>query len=324
MEINIPIEQLQKRGLMVCTPMYGGQCAGMFTKSCNDLSALCMHYKIDLKFYYLFNESLVTRARNYCCDEFMRSDSTHMIFIDSDISFNPNDVMTMLAMMDHEDEDNKYDILCAPYPKKCISWEKITHAVNQGVADENPEILSKFVGDYVFNPAEGGNQIQISEPAEVLESGTGFMMFKKKTLETFAEAYPNMMYKPDHVRTEHFDGKREIMAYFDAVIDDKQLNMVKELELFYKKNPKAGKKAIMEFIKDKKNGLDRQYSNRYLSEDYMFCQWARHIGLKVWLCPWMELQHMGSMVFGGSLKDLGSIGAPATADPSKVGKNKNM
>jgi hypothetical protein len=24
------------------------------------------------------------------------------------------------------------------------------------------------------------------------------------------------------------------------------------------------------------------------------------------------------------LKDLGSIGAPATADPSKVGKNKNM
>jgi hypothetical protein len=324
MEINIPIEQLQKRGLMVCTPMYGGQCAGMFTKSCNDLSALCMHYKIPLKFYYLFNESLVTRARNYCCDEFMRSDSTHMIFIDSDISFNPNDVITMLAMMDHEDEDNEYDILCAPYPKKCISWEKITHAVNQGVADDNPEILSKFVGDYVFNPAAGGNEIKISEPAEVLESGTGFMMFKKKTLETFAKAYPNMMYKPDHVRTEHFDGKREIMAYFDAVIDDKQLNMVGELELFYKENPKAGKKAVMDFIKDKRSGLDREYSNRYLSEDYMFCQWARHIGLKVWLCPWMELQHMGSMVFGGSLKDLGSIGAPATADPSKVGKNRNM
>jgi hypothetical protein len=324
MNINIPIEQLQKRGLMVCTPMYGGQCAGMFTKSCNDLAALCMHYKIPLKFYYLFNESLITRARNYCCDEFLRSDSTHMIFIDSDISFNPNDVITMLAMMDHEDEKNPYDILCGPYPKKCISWEKIKHAVDQGVADENPEILSKFVGDYVFNPAEGGNEIKISEPAQVLEGGTGFMMFKKKTLETFKEAYPNMMYKPDHVRTEHFDGKREIMAFFDAVIDDKQLNLTKELELFYKKTPKAGKKAVLDFIKDKTNGLDRKYSNRYLSEDYMFCQWARHIGLSVWLCPWMELQHMGSFVFGGSLKDLGSIGAPATADPSKVGKNKNM
>ena len=65
MEISIQIEELQKRKLFVATPMYGGQCAGMFTKSCNDLSALCMHYKIEAKFYYLFNESLVTRARNY-------------------------------------------------------------------------------------------------------------------------------------------------------------------------------------------------------------------------------------------------------------------
>jgi hypothetical protein len=30
------------------------------------------------------------------------------------------------------------------------------------------------------------------------------------------------------------------------------------------------------------------------------------------------------MVFGGSLKDLAQIGAPATADPAKIGKNKTM
>jgi hypothetical protein len=122
MEIKIQLEELRKRKLFVATPMYGGQCAGMFTKSTNDLSALCMHYGIECKFYYLFNESLITRARNYCCDEFLRSDSTHMIFIDSDIAFTANDVITMLALMDHEDENNEYDIMCAPYPKKCISW----------------------------------------------------------------------------------------------------------------------------------------------------------------------------------------------------------
>ena len=176
-----------------------------------------------------------------------------------------------------------------------------------------------------FNPVAGGNEIQLSEPTEVLEGGTGFMMMTKKALLKFQEAYPNMMYKPDHVRTEHFDGKREIMAFFDAVIDDKQLNLEKELELLYKdKKGKPSKKEVLDFVKDKRNGLDREYSNRYLSEDYMFCQWARHIGLKVWLCPWIELQHMGSFVFGGSLKDLAQIGAPATADPNKVGKNKNM
>ena len=59
MEINIPIEKLQERSLFIATPMYGGQCAGMYTKSVNDLASLCMHYKINAKFYYLFNESLI-------------------------------------------------------------------------------------------------------------------------------------------------------------------------------------------------------------------------------------------------------------------------
>ena len=333
MEISIQIEELQKRRLFIATPMYGGQCAGMFTKSCNDLAALCMHYKIECKFYYLFNESLVTRARNYCVDEFMRSDCTHMIFIDSDIAFNPNDVITMMALMDNEDEECPYDIMCGPYPKKCISWEKIVQGVNSGVADENPEVLSKFVGDYVFNPADGGNQMSLTEPTQVLEGGTGFMMCTKRGLQTYADAYPQLYYKPDHVRTEHLDGSRQILAYFDALIDDKQANLKPELEEFYKQNPKATPEEVQEFIFDKHSSLilgnDLEgnpigYSNRYLSEDYMFCQWARRIGLKVWLCPWMELQHMGTMVFGGSLKDLAQIGAPATADPAKIGKNKTM
>jgi hypothetical protein len=325
MEINIPIEKLQKKSLFVATPMYGGQCAGIFTKATNDLSALAMHYKIPLKYYYLFNESLITRARNYCVDEFLRSDCTHMMFIDSDIGFNPNDVITMLALQDEEDPECPYDILCGPYPKKCISWEKIAAAVNKGAADEDPEVLGKFVGDYVFNPAHGKNEIKISEPAEVLEGGTGFMMFKRATLEKFQEAYKNMYYKPDHVRTQHFDGSREILAFFDAVIDDKQLFMKEELDAFMKENPKAKKKDILEFVGDKtKSALGKTYSNRYLSEDYMFCQWARSIGLGIWLCPWMELQHIGSFVFGGSLKDLAAVGQPATADPSKVGKNKTM
>jgi hypothetical protein len=61
-------------------------------------------------------------------------------------------------------------------------------------------------------------------------------------------------------------------------------------------------------------------SKRYLSEDYMFCQWSRKIGLKVWLCPWMQLKHVGSYIFGGSLVDLAQIGAAATADVSKLKK----
>ena len=290
MEIQVEIEDLRKRKLFVATPMYGGMCAGMFCRSTNDLTALAMHYGIELKYYYLFNESLITRARNYCCDEFMRSDCTHMLFIDADIGFEANDVVSMMALMDHEDEENPYDILCSPYPKKCIAWEKIKQAVDQGQADEDPNILDNFVGDYVFNPVHGTTEISLDEPAEVLEGGTGFMMFTKKTLQTFRDAYwddcelapGGFRYKPDHVRTEHFDGSREIMMYFQALIDPE--------------------------------------SRRYLSEDYMFCQWARKAGLKIWLCPWVTLSHVGSFVYGGSLQALAAIGASATADQGQIGK----
>ena len=147
MEIKVEISELQKRKLFVAAPMYGGQCAGMFTRSIADLSAMCAKYQIPLQLYFLFNESLITRARNYCVDEFMRSGATHLMFIDSDIGFNPQDVLALLALMT---DDSPYDVMGGPYPKKCISWEKIKQAVDKGVADKDPNVLEKFVGDYVF------------------------------------------------------------------------------------------------------------------------------------------------------------------------------
>ena len=282
MEIKIDIESLRKRGLFLATPMYGGVCAGMFAKSTADLSALCTQYGIPLQMYYLFNESLITRARNYCCDEFMRSTSEHMLFIDSDIGFNPQDVIAMMALQAQDEET--YEIIGGPYPKKCISWEKIKAAVDKGIADEDANVLEKFVGDFVFNPKGGQQSIAIGEPCEVLEIGTGFMMVTKKAMQKFQDKYPEYMYRPDHVRTEHFDGSREIMMFFQAEVDP--------------------------------------VSKRYLSEDYWFCQKAQAADIKTWFCPWMKLQHVGTYIFGGSLADLASIGAAATADPGVLGGKK--
>jgi hypothetical protein len=279
MEISVSVEELRKNKLFLATPMYGGMCAGMFSRSVADLAALCTHYGIPLQMYFLFNESLITRARNYCVDEFMRSDATHLMFIDSDIGFNPNDVIALMAL---SRDDSPYDIIGGPYPKKCISWEKIKLAVDKGVADKDPNVLEKFVGDYVFNPKSGAGSIPIGEPVEVLEIGTGFMMARKNTFQKFSEKFPQYSYKPDHVRTAAFDGSREIMQYFQAEIDP--------------------------------------VSKRYLSEDYWFCQKVQEMGLKTWFCPWMQMQHVGTYIFGGSLADLASIGASATADPSALGK----
>jgi glycosyltransferase involved in cell wall biosynthesis len=317
-KLQISIEELQKRKLFLAVPMYGGQCAGMFTRSVADLSAICTKHGIQLQLFFLFNESLITRARNYCVDEFMRSGATHLMFIDSDIGFNPQDVIALLAMQDDESE---YDVIGGPYPKKCISWEKIKQAVDKGMADENPNNLEKYVGDYVFNPKTTQREIPLNQPVEVLEIGTGFMMVRRKTFEDYQKAFPHLWYKPDHVRTEHFDGTREIMAYFDCVIDRGygHEDMFKLLD-----DVAAGSSSteLQERAKRMRE-VEKVASKRYLSEDYMFCYNVQKMGAKVFLCPWMQLQHVGSYIFGGSLADLASIGASATADQSKLKHKKS-
>ena len=272
MQFEIDIQQLRTKKLFIATPMYGGQCHGSYTKAITDLMVLCTKYGIEAKLFFIFNESLVQRARNYLTDEFVRSGYDYMIFIDSDIHFEPQDVLVMMHFATTRDD---MDVVCGPYPKKAISWEKIKVAVDKGYADKNPNNLEEFVGDFVFNPADGVTQFRVDEPIEVKESGTGFMLITREALQKYDKAFPMQSYKPDHARTVNFDGSREIMAYFDCVI-----------------------------CPDTK---------RYLSEDYMFCQWMRKAGGKVWLLPWMRLKHAGSYIFGGSLQALAAINVSPTA-----------
>jgi hypothetical protein len=272
MQIELNVEELRKKKIFIATPMYGGVCHGTYTKSLCDFMTLCTKFGIEAKLFFIFNESLITRARNYLADEFMRSDSDYLMFIDSDIHFEAQDILVLSHYMSKNPE---MEILCGPYPKKAISWEKIKMAVDKGYADKNPNTLEEFVGDYVFNPADGITEFRLDEPVKVKEGGTGFMMIARSAFDKFAKAYPEKSYKPDHVRTKNFDGSREIIAYFDCVIDPE--------------------------------------SKRYLSEDYMFCQWARKAGADVWMLPWVKLKHSGHYIFGGSLQALASIGATPTA-----------
>ena len=261
--------------------MYGGQCSGYFTKSMVELITIAKGHEIPVTTHFLFNESLIQRARNYVVDEFLRSECTHLMFIDSDIGFDARDVMMLAALASDE---SRYDVIAGPYPKKVIAWEKIKQAVDRGVADVEPRNLERFVGDFAFNPVPEIEKFRVDEPVEVMEAGTGFMMIKRSTFERFAEKYPELSYVPDHQRSDHFDGQREIHLYFDSVIDDDE--------------------------------------RRYLSEDYHFCKMVRAAGMGVYLCPWMKLQHVGHYVFGGDLGSLASIRANPTVNPEEIGKEK--
>lgn len=267
MEIKVKIDELKKNKLFIATPMYGGMSHGMYVKSCLDLQNMLIQYGVEVKFSFLFNESLITRARNYLVDEFLRSDSTHLLFIDSDIHYNPQDVVALLAL--------DKDVIGGPYPKKSINWSNIAHA-----ARTNPDLpaneLESLVGDYVFNVVKGTKQFSVTEPLEVLEIGTGFMLIKRHVFEQMEQAYPQLRYRPDHLGQANFDGSRYIHAYFDTIID----------------------------TKDSATGGG---SDRYLSEDYMFCQLWRKIGGEIYLCPWMKTQHIGTYPFNGNLPRIAEL-----------------
>ena len=261
MEIQVKVEDLQKSKLFVATPMYGGMAHGMYMKSSLDLQNVLGKYDVEVKFSFLFNESLITRARNYLVDEFLRTDCTHLLFIDSDINYDAKDVIALLAL--------DKDVIGAPYPKKSINWKNILDAIKS-----NPDIeagqLENLVGEYVFNVVSGTKQFTVTEPLEVLELGTGFMMIKREVFDKMAKEYPMIHYKPDHVGQANFDGTRYIHAYFDTVIDSK-------------------------------GSITDGGSDRYLSEDYMFCQMWRKMKGSIHLCPWMKLGHIGSYQFSGDM-----------------------
>ena len=261
MQLHVNLEELRKNKLFVATPMYGGMNHGLYMKSCLDLQTVMIRYGIEVKFSFLFNESLITRARNYLVDEFLRTDFTHLMFIDSDIHFDPNDIVALMAL--------DKDVIGGPYPKKSINWGNIAETARKN-PDLNPKELENLVGEYVFNVVKGTQQFQVSEPLEVMEIGTGHMMIKRQVFEKMEKEYPFIRYKPDHIGQAHFDGSRYIHAYFDTVIDTK-------------------------------DSCVGGGSERYLSEDYMFCQMWRKMGGQVYLCPWMKTQHIGTYAFTGNM-----------------------
>lgn len=291
---NIDLDELRKRKLFVATPLFGGQCTGQYLKSFMALSNLFNKHGLALEWEALSNEALITRARNLLVDTFLQSDCTHLLFIDSDIEFDPVDVITLLSLCD---EKTDKDVVCGPYPRKTISWPKVAKAVQEGFHD--PTLLERFAGELVFSPLKS-SPINLEEPIEVLESGTGFMMIKRSVFTRFAAAHPELAYKTDHKRTED-----QMTAFFMDPLDHqgeyyKGYTELKECILSDNLN------SLKEIIAKTEAAISKT-ERRHLSEDYYFCHEVRKLGMKVWLCPWIMLNHVGTYTFVGDMFALARI-----------------
>lgn len=217
------------KSILIATPMYGGMCTGTYANAMMRVPMVLSQANMLMYYLHMMNESLITRARNKCADEFLKTDATHLMFIDADIGFNPEDIPKMV--------DKDVDILCGLYPKKEINWPRIASAVNNGVP---PDQLANFGGAVVVNLIKNETtHVPHGELLEINNGGTGFMLIKREVFEALADkvpSYTNDMY----VSTDVVDKPEMIKEFFDTSIDEETNRLLSEDYHFCKLARKHG------------------------------------------------------------------------------------
>ena len=105
--------------LLVATPVHS-EVSIHYTESLLTLQGMGQSLGLNIDFL-LLKSSLVTQGRNLCVANFLnKKEYTHMLFIDSDISFDPSCVVKLLKC--------DKDVISIPYPMKTINWNKIGYA----------------------------------------------------------------------------------------------------------------------------------------------------------------------------------------------------
>ena len=130
---------------------------------------------LNMSFYPIFFESLVSRARNAAVAHFLEDEeNTHLLFIDSDIIFEPEDVYRLIQA--------EKDVIAGMYPKKYIVWDRLKK-------DPNAERVDFPIG----------GEIKVTED-DFIESSylpTGFLMIKREAILKLIEQHPELKYKND-------------------------------------------------------------------------------------------------------------------------------
>lgn len=162
---------------------------------------------IDVRTQGVFGSCYIEWARNEIAHIFMKEDYTHLLFIDSDIGFNTNDVLELIR---HSDDDEKL-IVGGLYPKKEIDWNMIHYIVQQGCPPDQLKYFAGNVDKDMFSPLEEVKDPL--QPVEVKHLPTGFMLINRKVFEVFQEKF-DISFK-GHT---YFDGDCDMFMYFQTAL----------------------------------------------------------------------------------------------------------
>jgi hypothetical protein len=194
--------------LFVATPVHS-DCSIHYTQALLELQKVCLHKGIKVSFQ-LMKSSLVTQGRNLCVAGFLESDCTHMLFVDSDIYFHANSIISML--------EKKKDLISIPYPLKTLMWDKAFNKMKEGEL-KNAEDIRKSLHTYPMK-LENANDINIVEGViEVTHSPTGCMLIKRSVFNKMIKAYPDKNIVQKTVINGKYVDKPNMWNFFDCTHD---------------------------------------------------------------------------------------------------------
>jgi len=194
--------------LVIGTPCYGRQVTDLYAGSLLKLQMACFHRGIRLQVQMKGSDALITRARqNIVADFLAHEDATHLLFIDSDIGFEPEQVFRLL--------DFDKDITAAVYPIKRLDWQKISK-----LAEAKRTPLETAALSYMIEFAENERIQVINGFARVHYAGTGFLMISRNALLAMIEHYPELRYAHDHKPDDKQARSPYRSALFNCMIDE--------------------------------------------------------------------------------------------------------
>lgn len=262
---------LRTRGIYIATPAYGGWLSVNYVNSLMATMNLCTNLGIPFSTAFLYNESLITRARNKMVSDYLhKSEFSDFFFIDADIGFDPNDIVSLLL---HPEE-----VIAVACPRKNLRLDRVFQAgkeaakANGHATQFSLTDMHKMCGEFVLNfpPEAQPSSINLGRLLEVKDAGTGIMRIQRPVFKKMQEAYPDRWYLP--MSGEDSEARLPMFMYFQACIDQETA----------KNNPGG-------------------YPD-YISEDYSFCRDARKAGMKIHVAPWIKSTHMGSYMFQGDME----------------------
>lgn len=194
--------------LVVATPCYGGLVTSLYATSLMRLQNACLQRGgIDLTVNMTSGDALIPRARQGLVAQFLHNEAaTHMIFIDADISFGPDQVFRLL--------DLNADIAAGVYPTKKVDWAKAITQAKEGRTNLESSALGYVMG--LEDPAKTETK---SGFAKALYAGTGFMLIKRQVLLSMIERYADLKYTREDQAEDNLRGSPYRCALFNCLVD---------------------------------------------------------------------------------------------------------